>query len=178
VLWLALELRTAASGKIHYRLATLFCSHQHQLCVAITLRHTATYGSPSAISLLTTHCWTIIYLLARWTPVMRMVLVRRPMPRTLMVTLTGSAGSTIATSRRRRQWTECSGSQDVPRREPSHDADGARPDDPLLGDNVPVADVASRQIESHPLAFAWLQQDLIEASQHFDRGDVLVGGLR
>jgi len=75
-----------------------------------------------------------------------------------MIFMTVASLSRIAISAgaRRRQWSKSGRGLDVPRRETGHDADAAGANRPLLRDDVPVADIASGEIERHGLAFAGL----------------------
>jgi hypothetical protein len=82
-----------------------------------------------------------------------------------------SAAATIATSRRER--TETRRVFDVARREANQDADLTRADRPLLRVDVPVAEIASGEVEGHGLALAWLQHHLLEASEDLDWSVIL-----
>ena len=82
-----------------------------------------------------------------------LALVRGPLPRspvvttvlaTIPTTVSSRAVRAITTARQRR---EAGSGENVPRREAGKDVDIARPDHPLLGVDVPVADVSAIQLE-------------------------------
>ena len=87
-----------------------------------------------------------------------------------------TAGRPTTASTRER--VEACDALDVAGRETGQHTDGAGTDDPVLKNDVPVADILPVEIECNGLALSRLQEDLLKAAEHLHGGEVLIGRLR
>ena len=109
----------------------------------------------------------------RRTPVIWVALVTGPVPWARVITVTARPrAATIAAARGERR--EARGCLDVSRRQPCQHANATVPNDPLLRGGIPIANVTAGQVKRDSLALAGLQEDLLKATQHLDRSEVLV----
>lgn len=89
--------------------------------------------------------------------------------------ITTAASLTVAPIAR--EWVKRGRKRKISARETSLDGDVTLANDPVLGVNVPVRDIATHERELDLLALARLEPDALEATEHSHRCHVTVGGL-